>query len=203
VCKDTGPLTKKRMETIDDDIAARAVDFIQRNEQGRQTGVCLGQLHPHASAHPHQGRRASVRRGDAEPVPRHHDRPTTKNVGQVLKVLDDLKIADNTFVMYSTDNGPHMNSWPDGAMTPFRQREEHELGRRLPGAVHGPLAGAYQAGNGLQRDRRASRLVTHLPAIAGDANVKDELLKGYKVGNVNYKGPSRRRQPRPVSDRAG
>ena len=70
-----------------------------------------------------------------------------KNVGTVLKALDDAGIADNTFVMYSTDNGPHMNTWPDGGHDALPQREELELGGGLPRAVHGPLAGQDQAGH--------------------------------------------------------
>jgi arylsulfatase len=110
-----------------------------------------------------------------------------KNVGQVLKVLDDLKIADNTFVMYSTDNGPHMNSWPDGAMTPFRSEKNTnwEGAYRVPCLVRWP--GHIKPGT------VSNDLVAHhdwLPtflALAGDANVKDELLKGYKVGDMTYK----------------
>ena len=64
-----------------------------------------------------------------------------KNVGEMLDLLDELGIADNTFVMYSTDNGPHMNTWPDGAHDAVPQREEHQLGRRLPRAAAGALAG--------------------------------------------------------------
>ena len=78
VCKDTGPLTKKRMETIDDDVAARAVDFIQRHEQGRQARLCLGELLPHAFPHPHQAGEHRPGGPLAEPVPRHHDRPRQK-----------------------------------------------------------------------------------------------------------------------------
>ena len=86
-----------------------------------------------------------------------------KNVGQVLKALDDLGIADNTFVMYSTDNGPHMNSWPDGAMTPFRSEKNSnwEGAYRVP--AHGPLAGQDQAGHRVQRHHRAPRLAADHP----------------------------------------
>ena len=75
VCKDTGPLTKKRMETIDDDVAERAVDFIRAAEQSRQASLCLGQLLPHALPHPHQAGKHWPVGALAEPVPRHHDRP--------------------------------------------------------------------------------------------------------------------------------
>ena len=157
VCKDTGPLTKKRMETIDDDIAARAVDFIERqNKAGKPVFVWVNFTHMHFRTHT---KPESIGQAGRWQSPYHdtmidHD----KNVGQVLKVLDDLGIADNTFVMYSTDNGPHMNSWPDAAMTPFRSEKNTnwEGAYRVP--AHGALAGQDQAGPGLQRNGRPSRL---------------------------------------------
>ena len=111
-----------------------------------------------------------------------------KNVGTVLKALDDAGHRDNTFVMYSTDNGPHMNTWPDGGDDAVPQREELELGRRLPRALHGPLAGQDQAGHRLQRDRRATTTgCRRFWPSAGDADVKEKLLKGHKVGDMTYK----------------
>jgi len=110
-----------------------------------------------------------------------------KNVGSVLRVLDDLGIADNTFVMYSTDNGPHMNSWPDAAMTPFRNEKNSnwEGAYRVPAMVRWP--GKIKPG------QVSNDIVAHLDmlptllAIAGDTEVKDKLLKGYKVGDMTYK----------------
>ena len=110
-----------------------------------------------------------------------------KNVGTVLKAIDDAGIADNTFVMYSTDNGPHMNSWPDGAMTPFRSEKNTnwEGAYRVPCMVRWP--GKIKPGS------VSNQMVVHhdwLPtilAIAGDTEVKDKLLKGYNVGNMTYK----------------
>jgi arylsulfatase len=110
-----------------------------------------------------------------------------KNVGTVLKALDDLGIADNTFVMYSTDNGPHTNSWPDGAMTPFRSEKNSnwEGAYRVPAIFRWP--------GHIKPDSVSNEMVSHLDmlptilAIAGDTNVKDELLKGDKVGDMTYK----------------
>jgi arylsulfatase A-like enzyme len=110
-----------------------------------------------------------------------------KNVGTVLKALDDLKIADNTFVMYSTDNGPHMNTWPDAAMTPFRSEKNTnwEGAYRVPAMFRWP--GRIKAGT------VSNEMVAHLDmlptllAVAGDTDVKDKLLKGYKVGDMTYK----------------
>ena len=186
VCKDTGPLTKKRMETIDDDIATRAVDFIKRmNAAGKPAFVWVNFTHMHFRTHT---KPESLGQAGRWQSPYHdtmidHD----KNVGEVLKVLDDLKIADNTFVMYSTDNGPHMNSWPDGAMTPFRSEKNTnwEGAYRVPAMVRWP--GKIKPG------QVSNELVAHhdwLPtflAMAGDTQVKDKLLKGYKVGDMTYK----------------
>src|SRR5205823_14501744 len=119
VCKDTGPLTRKRMETIDDDIANRAVDFIQRQQRANKPFfLWVNFTHMHFRTHT---KPQSIGQSGRFQSPYHdamidHD----KNVGAVLKVLDDLGIANNTFVMYGTDNGPHMNSWPDAGMTQFR-----------------------------------------------------------------------------------
>jgi arylsulfatase A-like enzyme len=186
VCKDTGPLTKKRMETVDDDIADRAVDFIKRqNAAGKPAFVWVNFSHMHFRTHtkPESLGQAGRFQSSYHDAMIDHD----KNVGTVLKVIDDLKIADNTFVMYSTDNGPHMNSWPDAGMTPFRSEKNTswEGAYRVPAMVRWP--GKIKPG------QVSNEMVAHhdwlptLLAMAGDAQVKDELLKGYKVGDMTYK----------------
>ena len=186
VCKDTGPLTKERMVTIDDDIANRAVDFIQRQHKaGKPIFVWVNFTHMHLRTHT---KPESIGQSGRWQSPYHdtmidHD----KNVGTVLKALDDLGIADNTFVMYSTDNGPHMNSWPDGGMTPFRSEKNTnwEGAYRVPAMVRWP--GKIKPG------QISNEMVAHhdwlptLAAIAGDPEVKNKLLKGYKAGGMNYK----------------
>ncbi|MBK7973212.1 MAG: arylsulfatase [Deltaproteobacteria bacterium] len=186
VCTDTGPLTKKRMETIDDDIAQRAVDFIERqNKAGKPAFVWVNFTHMHFRTHT---KPESIGQAGPFQSPYHdtmvdHD----KNVGQVLKALDDLHIADNTFVMYSTDNGPHMNSWPDGAMTPFRNEKNSnwEGAYRVPAMVRWP--------GQIKPDSISNEIVAHLDwlptllAVAGDADVSEKLLKGYKAGDMTYK----------------
>jgi arylsulfatase len=184
--KDTGPLTKKRMETIDDDIAARAVDYIKRqNAAGKPFFLWVNFTHMHLRTHT---KPESIGQAGPFQSPYHdtmvdHD----KNVGSVLKALDDLGIANNTFVMYSTDNGPHMNTWPDGAMTPFRNEKNSnwEGAYRVPCMVRWP--GHIKPGS------VSNEIIAHhdwlptLLAIAGDEQVTDKLLKGYKVGDMNYK----------------
>jgi arylsulfatase A-like enzyme len=116
--EDTGPLTTKRMETCDDDFAAAAKDFIKRQNAAGKPFFCWVNF-PRMHLRTHTKASSLVQAGRWQ-SPYHdtmidHD----KNVGDVLNLLDQLKIADNTFVVYSTGNGPHMNSWPDGGMTPF------------------------------------------------------------------------------------
>ena len=186
VCKDTGPLTRKRMETIDDDVAARAVDFIQRqNKAGKPAFVWVNFTHMHFRTHtkPESIGQSGRWQSTYHDAMIDHD----KNVGTVLKALDDLGMADNTFVMYSTDNGPHMNSWPDAAMTPFRSEKNTnwEGAYRVPAMVRWP--GHIKPGT------VSNEIVAHLDwlptflAMAGDPQIKDELLKGYKVGDTTYK----------------
>jgi arylsulfatase A-like enzyme len=185
-CKDTGPLTKKRMETIDDDIAARAVDFIQRqNKAGKPAFVWVNFTHMHFRTHVKPESLGQSGRWQSE----YHDAMIDhdRNVGTVLKVLDDPGMADNTFVMYSTDNGPHMNSWPDAGMTPFRNEKNSnwEGAYRVPAMVRWP--GHIKPGS------VSNEIVAHLDwlptlvAMAGDTQIKDELAKGYKVGGMTYK----------------
>jgi arylsulfatase len=186
VCQDTGPLTKKRMETIDDVTADRAVDFIKRqNAAGKPAFVWVNFTHMHFRTHV---KAESLGQSGRFQSPYHdammdHD----KNVGTVLRALDDLGIADNTFVMYSTDNGPHMNSWPDAGMTPFRSEKNSnwEGAYRVPALVKWP--GRIKPG------QVSNEMVSHLDwlptllAVAGDTEVKANLLKGFKAGDMNYK----------------
>ena len=186
VCKDTGPLTRKRMETIDDDITARAVDFIQRQSKaGKPFFVWINTTHMHLYTHtkPESMGQAGPSQSFYHDAMIDHD----KNVGTVLKALDDLGIADDTVFFYSTDNGPHMNSWPDGGMTPFRNEKNSnwEGAYRVPAMVRWP--GKIKPG------QVSNELVAHhdwLPtfaAIAGDPDATQKLLKGYKVGGTSYK----------------
>jgi len=185
-CRDTGPLTKKRMETIDDDVADRAVDFMRRMKSANKPFfVWVNFTHMHLRTHtkPESVGQAGPGQSFYHDAMIDHD----KNVGTVLKALDDLGLASDTFVMYSTDNGPHMNTWPDGAMTPFRSEKNSnwEGAYRVPAMFRWP--GHIKPGT------VSNEIVAHLDmlptivAVAGDTQVKDKLLKGYKVGDVTYK----------------
>jgi len=186
IIKDTGPLTKKRMETIDDDVADRSAEFIKRQAKaGKPFFVWVNFTHMHLRTHvkPESVGQSGRWMGPYADAMIDHD----KNVGTVLKALDDAGIADDTFVLYSTDNGPHMNTWPDAAMTPFRSEKNTnwEGAYRVPCIVRWP--GKIKPGT------VSNQMVAHLDwmptlaAIAGDTEVTQKLLKGYKVGDVTYK----------------
>jgi len=185
-CKDTGPLTAKRMETIDDDITARAVDFIQRQKAaGKPFFVWINTTHMHLYTHtkPESVGQAGKWQSNYHDSMIDHD----KNVGTVLKALDDLGIANDTVFFYSTDNGPHMNSWPDGGMTPFRSEKNTnwEGAYRVPAMIRWP--GHIKAGS------VSNEMVAHhdwLPtfaAIAGDPDVVNKYAKGVKGAGLTYK----------------
>jgi arylsulfatase len=184
--QNTGPLTKKRMETVDDEFLAAAKDFIKKQDKaGKPFFVWFNTTHMHLRTHAKPRSKGQAGRWQSEyhDVMIDHD----KHVGELLNLLDQLGIADNTFVMYSTDNGPHMNSWPDGGMTPFRNEKNSnwEGAFRVPCMVRWP--GHIKPGS------ISNEIVSHLDwlptfaAIAGDPNVKDKLLKGHKAGNKTFK----------------
>src|SRR5215475_2928784 len=184
--EDTGPLTKKRMETCDDDFVAAAIDFIKRQQKaGKPWFVWLNTTHMHLFTHT---KKESLGQAGRWQSPYHdtmidHD----KNVGQMLDLLDELGIADNTFVQYSTDNGPHRNTWPDGGMTPFRSEKNTnwEGAFRVPLLVRWP--GKITAGS------VCNEIVQHhdwLPTfldMAGALDVIEKLKKGYKAIGRTYK----------------
>jgi arylsulfatase A-like enzyme len=184
--KDTGPLTKKRMETCDDDFAEHSVDFLKRQHAaGKPVFLWVNFTHMHFRTHTKPESIGQSGRGQSP----YHDTMIDhdKNVGTVLKALDDLGMADDTIVMYSTDNGPHMNSWPDAAMTPFRNEKNSnwEGAYRVPAMVKWP--GHIKPGT------VENGIVSHLDwmptflAAAGVPDVKEQLLKGMKVGDTTFK----------------
>ena len=185
-CKDTGPLTRKRMETIDDDITARAVDFIQRQKAaGKPFFVWINTTHMHFRTHtkPESLGQAGHWQSFYHDAMVDHD----KNVGTVLKALDDLGIANDTFFVYSTDNGPHMNSWPDGGMTPFRSEKNTnwEGAYRVPAMVRWP--GHIKPGQVLNGMVAHHDWFPTLLALAGESDVAGKLRKGVKAGPGNFK----------------
>lgn len=183
---DTGPLTKKRMETIDDDVAAKSVKFIeQQHKAGKPFFVWVNFTHMHFRTHT---KRDSLGQAGRWQSPYHdtmidHD----KSVGQVLNKLDELGIADNTIVFYSTDNGPHMNSWPDAGMTSFRNEKNSnwEGAYRVPAMVRWP--GKIKPGTVSNDIMSHLDWMPTLVAAAGDPNIKQKLLKGHRAGKKRFK----------------
>ncbi|MGO9431345.1 arylsulfatase [Rhodoblastus sp.] len=184
--EDTGPLTKKRMETIDDDIADRSVEFLDKQvKTGKPIFMWVNFTHMHFRTHPKPESVGQAGRwmGPYADVMIDHD----KNVGTVLDAIKKLGIEDNTIVFYSTDNGPHMNSWPDAAMTPFRNEKNSnwEGAYRVPAMVRWP--GKIKPGS------VANGIVSHLDwmptllAAAGVPDIKEKLLTGYKAGDKTFK----------------
>jgi len=184
--EDTGPLTKKRMETIDDETTGAAIDFIQRQvKAGKPFFVWMNATRMHLFTHVRPSMRGQSGMPDNEYADGmiEHD----GDVGKLLKLLDDLGIADNTVVLYTTDNGPHMNSWPDAAMTPFRSEKNTnwEGAFRVPAMVRWP--GHIKPGSISNGIFGSHDWFPTLLAIAGDTEVKDKLLKGWTVGDRTYK----------------
>jgi arylsulfatase A-like enzyme len=183
--EDTGPLTIKRMETIDDEITEGALGFIDKaHKAGQPFFVWYNTTAMHFRTHISEKTRGkSGGQGDYNDRMVEHD----ENIGKMLKKLDELGIAEDTIVMYSTDNGPHYNSWPDGGITPFAHEKDTnwEGAWRVPAFVRWP--GKFKAGTVL------NGIVTHqdwaetLLAAAGEPNIKEKLLAGYTAGDKTFK----------------
>jgi arylsulfatase A-like enzyme len=184
--EDTGPLTKKRMETCDDDFVASAKDFISRAKQdGKPFFVWLNTTHMHLFTHTKQSSLGQAGRWQSP----YHDTMIDhdKNVGEMLDFLDQNGLAEDTFVMYSTDNGPHMNSWPDAGMTPFRSEKNTnwEGAYRVPKLVRWP--GQIKAGSISNEIVQHHDWMQTFLAMAGEPDIAAKLKKGFKVGDKTFK----------------
>ena len=181
--KDTGPLTKKRMETIDEEITARTLEYIERQAKADQPFF----LWYNSTAMHFRTHVAEKNLGKSGQDP-YSDRMVVhdEQIGMMLDKLDELGIADNTFVMYSTDNGPENDTWPDGANTPFRGQKDSnwEGGWRVPSFIRWP--GKIKAGTVLNGIVSHIDMFPTLLAIAGNPDVTAQLLKGTTVGGMKY-----------------
>ncbi|MHC4899723.1 MAG: arylsulfatase [Planctomycetota bacterium] len=182
--EDTGPLTKKRMETVDDETVAAALDFIERQHKAGKPFFCWWNgTRMHFRTHVKKENRGKSGQDEYADGMLEHD----AHVGQLLKKLDELGIADNTIVFYSTDNGPHYNTWPDAAATPFRgeKNTNWEGGWRVPAAVRWP--GKIKAGSVSNEIMHHLDWLPTFAAAAGDPDIKQKLLQGHKAGNKTFK----------------
>jgi arylsulfatase A-like enzyme len=184
--EDTGPLTKKRMETIDEEVLVETKRFIGEAKDADQPFfVWFNATHMHFRTHCKPESKGQAGRWQSE----YHDTMIDhdKVVGSLLDHLDVMGLTEDTIVMYSTDNGPHMNTWPDAGMTPFRNEKNSnwEGAYRVPALVRWP--GKIAPGS------ICTGIVSHLDwlptllAAAGEPDLKNKLLQGHSVGNKTFK----------------
>jgi arylsulfatase len=173
--EDTGPLTRKRMETVDDETIAAAIDFIERaHAQGKPFYIWWNGTRMHFRTHIKDEIRGISGQDEYGDAMLEHD----MHVGKLLETLDRLGIADNTIVHYSTDNGPHMNTWPDAATSPFfgEKNTNWEGGWRVPSMVRWP--GKIAPGSVSNEIMHHMDWLPTLLAAAGQPNIKEELKEG-------------------------
>jgi arylsulfatase len=184
--KDTGALTKKRMETIDDETSARAIDFMTRQAGAKKPFFCwFNSTRMHLFTHVRPEHRGQYKHGDSEYNDGMIEHDNT--IGAILKTLDDLGIANNTLVVYTTDNGPHMNTWPDGAMTPYRSEKNTnwEGAFRVPCLVRWP--GHIKPGTVTNELMSHNDWIPTLCSIAGEPDIVNKLKAGHTANGINYK----------------
>jgi arylsulfatase len=187
IIEDTGPLKKKRMETIDDETSAAAIDFIQRqNNAGKPFFCWMNTTRMHLRTHVRESHRdkpgLTARTEYADGMIEHDN-----TVGTLLKVLDDLGITNDTIVLYTTDNGPHQNSWPDAGTTPFRSEKNTnwEGAFRVPCLIRWP--GHINAGHVSNEIVSGLDWLPTFLAAAGEPDITNKLLRGHEVGGKTFK----------------
>lgn len=184
--EDTGPLTRKRMETIDEETLAAAKEFITRQQKAGQPFFCWwNATRMHFRTHVKESNKGlSGPSGDE-----YHDGMVEhdKMVGELLDLLDKLGLSNDTIVMYSTDNGPHYNTWPDAGTTPFRgeKNSNWDGAYRVPCFVRWP--GRFSAGVTLNGIVSHEDWLPTFAAAAGAPEIKEKLLKGVELNGRTYK----------------
>ncbi|WP_370296181.1 arylsulfatase [Poseidonocella sp. HB161398] len=185
--EDTGPLTRKRMETVDEETAAAAMDFMQRAvDQGTPFFVWYNSTRMHARTHVKEENRSAP---GLTALTEYADGMIEHDalVGTILDKLDELGVADNTIVMYSTDNGPHQNTWPDAGTTPFRSEKNTnwEGAFRVPAMIKWP--GHIEPGSIANEMFSGLDWFPTLMAAVGDTDIKERLLEGTTIDGKEYK----------------
>jgi arylsulfatase len=181
--EDTGPMTRKRMETADEEFTNAAIAFIEKaHKEGKPFFVWLSATRMHVWTHLKDESEGVTGIGLYPDGMVEHD----KAVGQVLAKLEELGIVDNTIVMYSTDNGAEKFTWPDGGTTPFagEKGSTWEGGFRVPCVIRWP--GVIKPGTILNDIHSHEDMMPTLLAAAGVSDVKEKLLKGYKAGDKTF-----------------
>jgi arylsulfatase A-like enzyme len=181
---DTGPLTKKRMETVDEEITAHALDWMEKQVKAdKPFFLWYNATACHLRTHLAEKNRGKSGQDDYSDRMVVHD----EQIGQMLDKLDELGVADNTFVMYSTDNGPENDTWPDAANTPFRSQKDTnwEGAWRVPCFIRWP--GKIKAGTEFNGIMNHQDMLPTLLAAAGDPNISEKLKNGYKAGDKTFR----------------
>lgn len=181
---DTGPLTSKRMETVDREFTNAAIEFIEKaHNEGNPFFVWLSATRMHVWTHLKEESQGVTGIGLYADGMVEHD----KEIGRVLDKLEELGIIDNTIIMYSTDNGAEKFTWPDGGTTPFAGEKgtTWEGGFRVPCAIRWP--GVIEPGTIDNNIYSHEDMMPTLLAAAGVPDVKERLLKGYQAGPKNFK----------------
>jgi arylsulfatase A-like enzyme len=182
--ENTGPLNTKRMETIDTEFLSASLDFIDRaHKANKPFFVWFSSTRMHVFTHLKKESQGVTGLGIYPDGMVEHD----GHVGQLLKKIDDLGIADNTIVMYTTDNGAEVLSWPDGGSTPFRGEKDTnwEGGWRVPALLRWP--GVTKPGTVSNELFSHTDVLPTLVAAAGEPDIVEKLKKGYKAGNKTFK----------------
>jgi arylsulfatase len=184
--ENTGPLTKKRMETIDDETVAAAKDFIKRQHEADKPFFCWWNgTRMHFRTHVKEEHTGISGKSGNE----YHDGMVEHDmhVGQLLDLIDELGIAENTIVYYSTDNGPHYNSWPDAGTTPFRSEKNSnwEGAYRVPAFVRWP--GKFLKGKTLNGIVAHEDWLPTFAAAAGGTDIKEKLKAGVELNGRKYR----------------
>jgi len=182
--KDTGPLTKKRMETVDEEITSAALGWMEKQVKAEKPFfLWYNSTAMHFRTHLADKNRGKSGQDDYSDRMVTHD----EQIGMMLDKVDELGIADNTIVMYSTDNGPENDTWPDGANTPFRSQKDTnwEGAWRVPSFLRWP--GKIKAGSVLNGIVSHQDMLPTLLAAAGEPEINQKLLNGYKAGAKTFK----------------
>ncbi len=184
IIEDTGPLTRKRMETVDEEFTASALQFMDKAHQdGKPFFIWWNSTRMHIWTHLSQKWEGKTGLGVYADGMAEQD----SDVGQLLAKLKELGIEDNTIVMYSSDNGAEAMSWPDGGTTIFRSEKntQWEGGYRVPCLMRWP--GVIKPGTIFNDIGAHEDMVTTLMAAVGDPDIKNELLAGKTIGDMTYK----------------
>jgi arylsulfatase A-like enzyme len=182
--EDTGPLTKKRMETIDDEVTARTLEYLEEAvADDKPFFVWWNATRMHFRTHLKEGSHGLSGQGEYNDAMVEHD----NHVGMILDKLDELGIADDTIVMYSTDNGPHYNTWPDAAISPFASEKNSnwEGAYRVPCFVRWP--GKWQAGVTLNGIAAHQDLLPTFLAAAGEPDIVAKCRAGHEAAGKSFK----------------